>query len=146
MDRKRMNIVVATSREYAQYVSVMLESLYENNKGSVIYTYVCVEESLGEQAEVLKKIAEIHGNTLEFLQILPSPRKEEIKYETTINIERFQVIDLLPDDVDRFLMLGADTLVLGDISTFYNQNFENKYIIMCTDMPALEPNVPSAEN
>lgn len=140
-----MNVVTATSREYAQYVSVMLESLYENNKGSVIYTYVCVEESLGEQAEVLKKIAEIHGNTLEFLQILPSPRKEEIKYETTINIERFQVIDLLPDDVDRFLMLGADTLVLGDISTFYNQNFENKYIIMCTDMPALEPNVPSAE-
>lgn len=144
MIKNRMNIVVGTSKEYAKYVSVMLESLYENNPKSQIYVYICIEESLEENADVLKNIAQKHGGFLEFLTVKTDLKiKEQIKratnYETTINFNRLQAIDLLPEDVDRFLMLGADTLVLGDISDFYNQDFEDNYIVMCTDYFIYEP-------
>lgn len=143
MIKNRMNIVVGTSKEYAKYVSVMLESLYENNPKSQIYVYICIEEDLEENADVLRNIAQKHGGFLEFLTVKTDLKiKEQIKratnYETTINFNRLQAIDLLPEDVDRFLMLGADTLVLGDISDFYNQDFEDNYIVMCTDYTIYE--------
>ena len=116
MIKNRMNIVVGTSKEYAKYVSVMLESLYENNPKSQIYVYICIEEDLEEKADVLRNIVQKHGGFLEFLTVKTDLKiKEQIKratnYETTINFNRLQAIDLLPEDVDRFLMLGADTLV-----------------------------------
>ena len=40
---------------------------------------------------------------------------------------------LLPNTLDRILWLDADIIVLKNLDSFYNQNFEGKYYIVCRD-------------
>ena len=40
---------------------------------------------------------------------------------------------LLPDNLDRILWLDADIIVIKDLDSFYYQDFEGKYYIVCRD-------------
>lgn len=130
-----MNVVFGCNKDYAKYVVVMLQSLFENNKNHFINLYVMCEGELDGCEERLKYMVEQYGNKIQFIKLPFNNRGAEIKefWPTCINIDRYLAIDLLPEDVERFLMLDIDILVRGDLGEFYYSDFKNKYMIMCKD-------------
>lgn len=133
-NRVKMNIVFGCSKEYARYVAVMLLSLFENNK-SFISLYAMCEGEIGEWKNKIEYLVEKYENSIQFIKLPINDREKEIKnfWPSCINIDRYLAINMLPEDVERFLMLDIDILVRGDLSELYNSDFENKYMIMCKD-------------
>lgn len=132
----KMNIVFAVSKEYAKYAMVMLCSLFESNRNRLIDVYVMVEEDLGEWKDNLEKLVGNYENKICFIMLPFNKRKDEIRniWSASINTDRWRAIELLPEDVQRFLMLDIDIIVMGDLWELYNSDFEDKYMIMCRDM------------
>lgn len=133
--KNKMNIVFGCSKEYAQYACVMLQSLFENNTNQFIRLYVMINEELGIWKEKMEYIAKAYDNDIEFIKLPLNIYEKEIKkiWPSTINTDRWLALELLPEDIDRFLMLGVDILVRGDLWEWYNSDFEDKYMIMCKD-------------
>lgn len=134
--KHQMNIVFGCSYNYAKYAVVMLQSLFESNTGGrCMKLFVMIEENLGEWEERIEFLVKKYNHTVRFIRLPQNRREREIKeiWPSIINTDRWLAIELLPDDVDRFLMLGVDILVKGDLWEWYSSDFENKYMIMCKD-------------
>lgn len=132
----RMNIAFACNKDYVKYAEIMMQSLFVNNKKS-IKIYVLVEGNLGIQKDKLYDVAKRYDSDISFIQLLENTRENDIKKITgggTIYIDRWWALELLPEDVDRFLLLDVDIIVKGDLWKFYNSDFEDKYLILCRDM------------
>lgn len=132
----RMNIAFACNKDYVKYAEIMMQSLFVNNKKS-IKIYVLVEGNLGIQKDKLYDLAKRYDSDISFIQLLENTRENDIKKITgggTIYIDRWWALELLPEDVERFLLLDVDIIVKGDLWKFYNSDFEDKYLILCRDM------------
>lgn len=133
--KNRINIVFGCSRKYAKYAVVMLQSLFENNTKNFIKLYVMVDEDLGKWRYKIENIVKKYGNDIQFVLLPSYKRKNEMKkfYPSSMNTDRWMAIEMMPENVERFLMLGIDVLVKGDLWEWYSVDFENKYMIMCKD-------------
>lgn len=133
--KNRMNIVFGCSREYAKYAVVMLQSLFEKNTKNFIKLYVMIDEDLGKWKYKIENIVKKHDNDVQFVMLPSYKRRNEVEefYSSTMNTDRWMAIEMLPEDVNRFLMLGVDIIVKDDLWEWYNSDFEDKYIIMCKD-------------
>lgn len=114
----------------------MLYSLFENNWDRFICVYVMIEEDLDKWKDSMTNLATSFGNRIQFVMLPSNDRKNEIEeiWSVSINTDRWRAIELLPEDVQRFLMLDIDLVVRGDLWGFYNSDFGDKYMIMCRDM------------
>lgn len=136
MESNVMNIVFGCSREYAKYANVMLYSLFENNRKHTIHIYVLAQEDLQGYTNSMIELAKSYNNNIDFYLLPPNPKEKEIKeiWPYTINIDRWMALDILPESVERFMMVGIDILALGDLAGLYYRDFQGKYMIMCQDM------------
>ena len=134
--KNRINIVFGCSRKYAKYAVVMLQSLFENNTKNFIKLYVMVDEDLGKWRYKIENIVKKYGNDIQFVLLPSYKRKNEMKkfYPSSMNTDRWMAIEMMPENVERFLMLGIDVLVKGDLWEWYSVDFENKYMIMCKEI------------
>jgi lipopolysaccharide biosynthesis glycosyltransferase len=117
-----MIIVVCLNKGYLMPTTVMLCSLFENNKGEQI----CVHALLGEGGEMcispLKALAEKYSQVIECHLVdkqtqpdLPVKGKGQENHLTIEAYFRLFLCDYLPEDIDKVLYLDGDMIICQNI-------------------------------
>lgn len=133
--RKRMNIYITTGKSNLKYAYVAIKSLFINNQGSEIYLYVVSEDLSAEDMRYELELADQYGHHIFILRFNEETASKYIRVEiddhwpigTMSSYWLFH--ELLPDDVDRIMVIESDTVVIGDLSELYQTDFEDSYVI-----------------
>ncbi len=135
-----MNILISINSIYIEPAKMMLSSVRKYNSGEItVYLLNCQlsEEEIKEFKAYLKEkkdieLVEINMN-IAAIEALPliEPFSIEMYYRIVAQC-------VLPDTVDRVLWLDSDIIVTGDISEFYNSDFGDKYMVVCSDAKPCE--------
>ncbi|MDD6628137.1 MAG: glycosyltransferase [Lachnospiraceae bacterium] len=133
--KARMNVYLTTGKKNYKYAYVAIRSLFENNQSSEIYLYI-VSEDL-EETDLTNEIAlaEQYGNHIIILPFNEEVASKHIQVHaddhwpigTMSSYWLFH--ELLPEDVDRIIVIESDTVIVGDISEIYNTEFDDCYVI-----------------
>ena len=133
-----MNIYITTGRRNLKYAYVAIKSLFQNNREREIHLYVVSEDLTLEDMQHEEKLAEEYGH---FIHIL---RFDEEKAREYIHIGKkdhwpigtmssyWLFHELLPEEVDRIMVIESDTVVVGNLSEIYDMDFREAYAV-CPD-------------
>lgn len=138
-----MNIVIATSKEYVKYAKVMLLSLFESGSDKKYDIYCFYHEDIEEILDRLNswiKDYPAHLHPIRVSDDICSLTYKSISSSpySIANIYRFACVDLLPQNIDRVLMLGIDIIIKNSIEKLYYMDIpQDKWFVMCQDMPKL---------
>lgn len=136
--RDRMNIYITTGRRNLKYAYVAIKSLFQNNRKREIHLYVVSEDLTLEDMQYEVRLAEEYGHHIHIL------RFDEEKAGEYIHIDKkdhwpvgtmssyWLFHELLPEDVDRIMVIESDTVIVGDLSEIYDMDFEDAYAV-CPD-------------
>ncbi len=126
-----MNILYSLNENYAKHLAASLCSLCENNKSSPSITFYIISCGISDiSKEKIKNLAERYGRDAVFFEI--GDVRDAIEGE--LDTKGFDVSVLARllvgryltcDSVERILYLDCDTIVIDDISEFYNTDMEN---------------------
>lgn len=133
--RKRMNIYITTGKKNLKYAYVAIKSLFVNNQNSEIYLYVVSEDLTVEDMKYEKKLADRYNHHIIILRFDEETASKHIYLEkedhwpigTMSSYWLFH--ELLPEDVDRIMVIESDTVIIGDLSEVYQTDFEDAYVI-----------------
>lgn len=129
-----MNIMIAINRAYIEYACVMLMSLKEHHKGILLSVYILHKELNDDD---FQRMDEVIGS--EGIELIPVCIPEGMTADFTMNgwaeeaAYRLLAADIFDDSVDRVLHLDVDILINGDITEFYETDFEDNYLAVCQD-------------
>ncbi len=131
----RMNVYLTTGRKNYKYAYVAIQSLFENNPDAEIYLYI-VSEDLEESDLVYEyALAKQHGNHIVILRFDEQVAGKHIQVHaddhwpigTMSSYWLFH--ELLPEEVDRILVIESDTVIVGNLSDIYEVDFEGAYAV-----------------
>lgn len=133
--RKRMNIYITTGKKNIGYAYVAIKSLFINNRSSEVFLYV-VSEDL-EEADLVheRALAEEYGHRIILLHFDEEKAKKQIHlgkddhWAIGTMSSYWLFHDLLPQDVDRIIVIESDTVVIGDLLDIYSMDFGDNYVI-----------------
>lgn len=119
----------------AKQVPVLLQSIADNLSHKKVNFFLFHSSVSDEKIQIFHKLCEHYGNISFYGVVVPNPEiyvklakrgggwAGEAYYSLCAHL-------LLPEEVDRILYIDAgDVLVTGDISQYYDADFENKSII-----------------
>lgn len=133
-----MNVLMAFNKSYIEPSMVCLASLAVNTPED-IHVYIMHSELETEDKELLRKFAgELStGATLTFSFIDVAKEYFEdhktLKWISKETYYRLLAQKLMPQDMERFMWLDSDIVVLSDISEFYHQDFEDYLMVVTSD-------------
>lgn len=134
-----MNILIAMNDAYVKYYQVVVTSLCRNNSESDIVIHIPYTSELSEEGlALITKTANDNNAKVKTYEL----NKDNIKAMSELplgmwSVETFFrlfVQDIISDTEDRILWLDGDIIVNGDISDFYNIDFEGNYYAACEDI------------
>ena len=136
-----LNIVTVSDGDYAQHLSVMLLSLFENNRNHVVNAFIIVPEDMQEYC--LDKIRNSVSEFSENLHFCRYPRITE-KLQTTghVTVASYYWLpmgEILPTDIHRVIYMDADILVRGDIGELWNFSLGNSVVGAVPDIVVSPP-------
>lgn len=139
MNKKAMNILCATDRNFLYPTYVTIQSVIANHKNIKIHFYLLAADDVtNDDKKALKKFVEESKNTIDYLSV------DDSEYENYVVSERFNKVayfrlmahKYLPDTMDRILYLDVDLIVDKNIyDDFYNCDFNGKYLIATSHNP-----------
>ena len=133
--RARMNVYLTTARKNYKYAYVAIKSLFEKNQNSEVYLYI-VSEDL-EESDLIHEyeLAERYGHRIIIVRFDEEAASEHIKFRANDHwavgaMSSYWLFhDLLPEDVDRIIVIESDTVIVGDLSEIYYTDFEDAYVV-----------------
>ena len=122
-----MNILITSDSKYLKQILVLLKSIELNNIGkhNVYLMYRESEKMIlsGVNKDVFNiNYIEVDDKYLDEYPQLEKRYPVEIYYKLIAHLH-------LPKDIDRILYLDPDIVVKGDISEFYNYDFNDNYYV-----------------
>ena len=131
----RMNVYLTTGKKNYKYAYVAIESLFKENQDSEIYLYIVSEDLEKKDLAYELQLAEQYGNHIIILHFDEEMASKHIQMQkgghwpigTMSSYWLFH--ELLPEDVDRILVIESDTVIVGDLSDIYQMDFEGNYVI-----------------
>ncbi|MBO5472320.1 MAG: hypothetical protein J6A08_00785 [Lachnospiraceae bacterium] len=131
----RMNVYLTTGKKNYKYAYVAIKSLFEHNIDSEIYLYIVSEDLEDSDLRYEHELAEQYGNHIMILRFDEKKASEQIKLRendhwaigTMSSYWLFH--ELLPEEVDRIIVIESDTVIVGDLSEIYQIDFEDAYVI-----------------
>lgn len=143
-----MNILISTNSNYLMPTVVMLESLFENNKGKIKVYMLYSNLSKSEISTINELISSKFNGELILLKVDKSIFKdapiisrfsEEIYY-------RLLAQDILPRAIERVLYLDVDIIINKSLEEFYNQSFDDKYLVVCEGIGMSKRDIKTYKN
>ena len=128
-----INIVFTTDKEYSPYLKVALKSLILNkNKDSIYNIYIlCIDLN----KKIKQELKQFEQDKVKINTVVLKKGMLSDKIKTKVNIHYVSKADLfkifIPEmfqNFDKILYLDSDILVLGDLSSLYNTDIQDKYI------------------
>lgn len=130
----KINIVFATSDLYSKPAHITLKSMLMNNQAvEAIHVYYVGNGLTDESKERLTVLINEYGRDITFLAM--PERLKEISGLLRTNAVAYSYCyfqDILPDNVDKVLLLEGDTIVVGDLTEFYRIDISD-YFLAATD-------------
>lgn len=126
-----MNIFVVSNDAYYPRLKVFARSLVKHNTDQVFLTVLFSELSPDSRADFCDYSKEL-GIVLRMFPV-SEKRSEKYKLIHHITVEtyyRFLLLDVFPNE-ERALWMDIDTVIIGDITPFYYDNFDDNYVIAC---------------
>lgn len=131
----RMNIYITTGRRNLKYAYVAIKSLFQNNRDREIHLYVVSEDLTIEDMTYEMQLAGEYGHHIHILRFdeekareyIHIDRKEHWPIGTMSSYWLFH--ELLPEEVDRIMVIESDTVVVGNLSEIYDMDFAGAYAI-----------------
>ncbi|MBQ8026513.1 MAG: glycosyltransferase family 8 protein [Clostridia bacterium] len=125
-----MNILVTIDSNYVMPLSVMLYSLMQSNPDKSFDIFVAHSSLTDSDFEKIRSAVDrtrtrIHSVTVPPELLCNAPVLKRITKETYY---RLLAIDFLPQEVDKVLYIDPDTLIINDITDFYNTDMSNSLI------------------
>ena len=137
----KMNIVVTVNSKYMRYLYVMLSSLYENNVRGSICLYVVHPDFSDEDKVFIRDITYRYDNDVNFIFEDLSQYDEMPIHDMFYAIQLSPVIwyrlnldRIIPDSVNRVLLLDVDVIVNKDISELYYIDMEECFFAATPNM------------
>lgn len=129
-----MNILTAINKKYIPYFAAMIRSFADNNPGEHT-VYIATKEVTKEDLDAYEGLLPENVTLCpvsfceDILEGAPTEKRwpKEIYY-------RIFAAGYLPETVDRILYLDSDIIVKGDISEFYNTDFEDNFFVATTNV------------
>ncbi len=128
-----MNVLYTLNEKYLPHLAASICSLCENNKKTKSITFYII--SLGISDEGKQKITDLCGEYQRdtvFYEFGDMRKKLKGEYDTggfDISVlSRLFVGSTVPRELDRILYLDCDTVVIDDISEYYNTDFSENVI------------------
>lgn len=132
MDRKHLHVALASDSNYAEFVAVVLVSLFETNTWQDFTTIHLLSNGIDEVT--LEKLAQHVPEGKGELKVYDiRSLKEDLGVDVppTIAITSYARLflpNLLSRDVDRVLYLDCDIVVNGSVEEFYCVDFDGKWV------------------
>lgn len=141
---KRMNIGLNITKDFVKYSYVLLMSIFENNRDYEVNVYIFSGNIEENDLAEMKKMAAIYDGNIILLTLKPNVISEIFKnplpqhpiYMHTV----YFMFQLLPNDVDRILVLDADMVVKKSLGELYETDFDDNYCICSNANCASEKN------
>jgi lipopolysaccharide biosynthesis glycosyltransferase len=138
-----MNICICFGPSWEKYIPTQVYAICESNKRAEKINFYLVTDSRSKIENEIRKICNDYGRSYNLISISNFYRN---KMNSRVNVDtrftRFTLYRLaIPNliEQDRILYLDADTLVVGDLSSFYNMNLDGYYAAGCQDTGIGEP-------
>lgn len=137
---EKINILCATDNNYAPYHGVMLTSLLMNNQDCQFDIYMLSDDTWND--EDTKKFdtlchqydSEFHLIKVNNEAIKDFPQREHITLPTYY---RLLACNLLPENIDKVLLLDGDIIVRGNISSLWKIDIEGFAFAAAEDMDSI---------
>ena len=133
--RRRMNIYITTGKRNLKYAYVAIKSLFVNNKAHEIYLYVVSEDLDMEDMEHEQALAKEYGHHIIILRFDEETAGKYIHIDGSYHwpigtMSSYWLFhELLPEDVDRIMVIESDTVIVDDLADIYFMDFEDAYVI-----------------
>lgn len=133
--RKRMNIYITTGRNNLKYAYVAIKSLFLNNQAHEIFLYVVSEDLTLEDMGQELALAKEYGHHIIILRFDEEIAGKYIHIDSSYHwpigtMSSYWLFhELLPEDVDRIMVIESDTVIVGDLQEIYETDFEDNYVI-----------------
>ena len=130
-----MNILILSSNEYSKYASVLIKSIICNNPYNL--RFFILTTGISERNKELLNCYNSDTVAIQYITIdldyinsirFPEDSPEGGRWS---KMSLFRLIPnlILPDDVNRVLSLGADTIVDGDLGSLYSKDLNNVAVV-----------------
>src|SRR5262249_47669725 len=131
-----LSVVTQSDEHYVQHLSVMLISLFENNRHCTVNAFIMIPNDMQEC--VLDKIRHSipqFSRNLHFLKASPRlvSNLKVFGHVTSAAYYRLFMGELLPDDLQKIIYLDPDILVRGRLDELWNFNLGNSIVGAVTD-------------
>ena len=129
-----MNILTAINKKYLPYFAAMVRSFADNNPGehtAYIATKEVTEADLEEYRGYFS--GRVTFRPVAFCDDMLAGAPTEKRWPKEIYYRIFAA-GYLPETVDRILYMDSDIIVKGDISDFYDTDFEDNYFVATTNV------------
>lgn len=133
--RIRMNVYLTTGKKNYKYAYVAIKSLFEKNRNSEIYLYIVSEDLEETDLQYEYELASQCGHHIIILRFDEVAASKHIKFRPSDHwavgaMSSYWLFhELLPEEVDRIIVIESDTVIVGDISEIYATDFEGAYVI-----------------
>lgn len=132
-----MDIVCNIDNQYVKYCTVMLTSLFENNKGEDIHIHILTDNLSDESKKILNDAAESYGQKLSVYYIDPKQIENYAVKPGYISIATYYrcfISSLLPETIKKAIYLDCDLIVAKSIKDFWNIDISNYAVGAVEDM------------
>lgn len=131
----RMNVYLTTGRKNYKYAYVAIRSLFEENRNAEIYLYIVSEDLEDSDLQYEQELAQRYGHHIIILRFDEEEAGRHIKFGANDHwavgamSSYWMFHELLPEEVDRILVIESDTVIVGDLSEIYAVDFEGAYAV-----------------
>lgn len=129
-----MNILTAINQKYLPYFAAMVRSFADSNPGEHT-VWMVTKEVTEEQLAAYRPLIpdRVAVKPVAFCEDILEGAPTEPRWPKEIYYRIFAA-EYLPETLDRVLYLDSDIIVKGDLSPFYDADFEDNYFVATTNV------------
>lgn len=140
-NENEMNILISINSKFVMPATVMLASLFENNKEHIT-VYMLYSDLKISEIKKIKEYIQSYGNKLILLK-LNSKIFKSVPLGKHFSVEAYYRLiahEILPKNLKRILYLDSDLIINRSIKKFYNQDIGQNYFVSCEDIDISKKN------
>lgn len=134
-----INVLVSVNTKFIDYLKVMICTLHNTTEGEICI-YLCNRDLKKSEIDQIgtflsKKCKRVKLVTIDMKDNSPFESFPIVTHNFSVEMYyRLLAQFVLPESIERVLWLDSDIVILKDISDFYYQDFNDKYMIACPDI------------
>ncbi|MCR5232031.1 MAG: 1-acyl-sn-glycerol-3-phosphate acyltransferase [Acholeplasmatales bacterium] len=138
-------IFFACDDKYVKFTMVTLKSIMENASNDYNYKAYILNTDIKEETKKKFKSVKKDNFTVEYVDVNKYYESIESRlpvrdYYNKTTYFRFFIAEMF-NEYDKAIYIDSDTIVLGDISKFYEHDLENNYVGACNEQAMLQSKV-----